>query len=59
MQIVYFVGAIIGLWCVFDLFVKKKLDIAWKFVIAILILITSWIGLVIYLLLVRNAIPNK
>jgi hypothetical protein len=59
MEIVYIVGAIIGIWCVFDLFVKKNIDLPWKIVIAILILITSWIGLVIYLLFVRNQIPNK
>jgi hypothetical protein len=59
MEIVYLVGAIIGIWCVYDLLVKKRLDLAWKIVIAILILLTSWIGLVVYLLFVRNAIPNK
>lgn len=59
MEIVYFVGALIAIWCVYDLFTKKKLETAWKIVIAILILITSWIGLLIYLLFVRDRIPNK
>lgn len=59
MEVVYFVGAIAGLWCIWDLFTKKKLDTVWKIVVAILILVTSWIGLVVYLLFVRNQIPNK
>lgn len=59
MEIVYLVGAVVGIWCVWDLFAKKRLDLVWKILLAILILVTSWIGLLVYLLFVRDRIPNK
>lgn len=59
MEVFYFIGALVGIWCVYDLFAHKNLEIIWKIVIAILILVTSWVGLAVYLLFVRGRIPNK
>ena len=59
MEVVYFIGALIGIWCVYDLFANKNIQPIWRGVIALLVLVTSWIGLAVYLIFVRPRIPNK
>ena len=54
--ILYLIGLACALWCVYDLFTTKKIDILWKIVISVVLLSTSWIGLAIYYFLLRNRI---
>ena len=55
-KIVYIVGLIAAIWCVFDIFKKPKLSILWKIVLAIAVLAFSWIGLLVYYFLIRDRI---
>jgi len=54
--ILYIVGIVASIWCVIDIFKKPKLDLLWKIVLTIAVLATSWIGLLVYYLLIRNRI---
>lgn len=55
-MILYLIGLACAIWCVYDLFTTKKIDILWKVVISIVLLSTSWIGLAVYYFLLRNRI---
>lgn len=55
-RIVYLVGVILSIWCVFDLFKNKTIHVVWKIIISILILSTSFIGLLVYYFILRNLI---
>lgn len=55
-RIVYIVGIILSIWCVIDLFKNKTIHVAWKILISILILSTSFIGLLIYYFILRSLI---
>ena len=54
--IVYVVGLIAAIWCVLDIFKKPKLNLLWKIVLAIAVLAFSWIGLLVYYVLIRDKI---
>lgn len=52
--IIYILGVALGLWCVYDLFKNKTIDLVLKIIIAIVLLSCSWVGVLIYYFLVRN-----
>lgn len=52
--ILYILGVALGLWCVYDLFKNKTIDVVLKILIAIVLLSCSWVGVLIYYFLVRN-----
>ena len=52
--ILYLIGLACAIWCVYDLFTTKKIDILWKIVISVVLLSTSWIGLAIYYFVLRD-----
>jgi len=45
--IIYVLGIALAVWCVIDIF-KKNWDLPKKLVVAIIVLLTSWIGAVAY-----------
>lgn len=51
-KIVYILGIVAAIWCVLDI-LKRPWGILKKIIIGILVLITSWVGFVVYYLL-RN-----
>lgn len=54
--IIYWIGVILTIWCVWDLFAHKTVSILWKIVIAVILLSCSWIGLLIYYFFLRDKI---
>lgn len=55
-KIIYIIGIVLAVWCVYDLFAHKSIGIIWKIVIAIIILSLSWVGLLLYYFIFRNLI---
>lgn len=54
-SIVYWVGVILSVYAVYEIFTKKTATEMWvKVVVSLLILFTSWIGLVAYFFFVRE-----
>ena len=53
-SILYILGVALGLWCVYDLFKNKTIDVVLKILIAIILLSCSWVGVLIYYFLVRD-----
>lgn len=57
MEIVYLLGALCGIYFIWELFTEKtSLSLVWRIVIAVLILCTSWVGLAVYYFFVRDRI---
>lgn len=54
--IIYLIGLVLCIWCVYDLFKNKHIDLLWKIVISILLLGTSFLGLLIYYFLLKDRI---
>ncbi|MCP9610591.1 PLDc N-terminal domain-containing protein [Coprobacter tertius] len=55
--IIYIVGLICTIWCVVDVF-KKNISMTCKVIVSILILLTSWIGLLVYYFIVKDNIEK-
>ncbi|MBQ5670276.1 MAG: hypothetical protein IIV29_06260 [Tidjanibacter sp.] len=55
--IIYIVGLICTIWCVLDVF-KKNIDLAWKIILAVVLLATSWIGLILYYFWARHHVEQ-
>lgn len=51
--IIYIVGIVLGVLAVLDIF-KKPISPAGKLITAVLILLTSWIGLAVYYLYAKD-----
>ncbi|MBO6069166.1 MAG: hypothetical protein J6T49_06250 [Bacteroidales bacterium] len=56
MKIIYILGVALGLWCVYDLFKNKTIDVVLKIIIAIILLSCSWVGVLLYYFFVRDRI---
>lgn len=53
--IVYIVGVVLCIWCLYDLFTtKKQTDLVIKILVAVLLLATSWIGMAVYYFILRS-----
>lgn len=55
-KLIYWIGVILTIWCVYDLFKNKTIGLLWKILIAAALLSTSWVGLVLYYFIFRNMI---
>ena len=53
-QIIYWIGAILSIWCIIDLFTAKRLALPWKLLLAVLIFFSSWGGLLLYYFFLRD-----
>ena len=56
MKIVYWLGFIIALWCVLDIFKKSKLGIIGKILLSIAVVAFSWLGFIVYYFIIRDRI---
>ena len=54
--IIYIIGVVLCIWCVYDLFAHKTIQLIWKVIIAILLLYFSWLGLLLYYFILRGMI---
>lgn len=52
--IIYILGLVACIWCIYDLFTTKHIDVLWKIAISIVLLGCSWIGLAVYYFLLRD-----
>lgn len=56
-KIIYLVGIVLSILAVVDIF-KKNIGIGWKIVWAVVVLATSWVGLIAYFLILKNNIEK-
>ena len=54
--ILYVLGIVCAVWCVYDIFTTAKCGLLGKILASILVLAFSWIGFAIYYFLVRGKI---
>ena len=55
-KIVYWVGIIIAIWCVLDIFKKSKIGLIGKILLSVAVLATSCIGFIVYYFFVKDKI---
>lgn len=54
-QLVYWIGVVLAIYAVYEIFTKKSATEMWiKILVSLLILFTSWIGLVAYFFYLRD-----
>ena len=51
--IIWLVGVICSIWCVLDIW-KKDISLVAKVIVAVIVLLTSWIGLAVYYFWARH-----
>ncbi len=51
--IIYVIGIILAILAVIGI-LKMKISILWKIIVAILVLATSWVGVIVYYLILKN-----
>ena len=56
-SIIYFIGLVLAILAVLDI-IKKPISLVGKIICSVLVLITSWIGLVVYYLYAKNHITE-
>lgn len=56
-MILYIIGLVLAIMAVLDVF-KKNISTPWKLIWALLILATSWIGLIVYYFFAKNRIEG-
>ena len=52
-SIIYFIGLVLAILAVLDI-IKKPISLVGKIISCVLVLITSWVGLVVYYLYAKN-----
>lgn len=53
--VIYLIGLVLAIMAVLDIF-KKDLNLGWKIVWSVVVLATSWVGLIVYYLLLKDNI---
>ena len=56
-MIIYLIGLIASVWCVLDVF-KKDIAPKYKIGVSLLILVTSWVGLIIYIFFAKDKLTE-
>lgn len=56
-MLVWLIGLICAIWCVLDIF-KKNISTAGKVIASIVVLLTSWVGLLVYMFWARDHITK-
>lgn len=51
--IIWLIGVVCAIWCVLDIF-KKNISTAGKVLAALLVLLTSWVGILVYMLYAKD-----
>lgn len=52
-KIIYILGIVAAIWCVLDI-LKKPWGLIKKIIVAVLVLITSWVGFAVYYFILRE-----
>lgn len=55
--IVWLIGVACAVWCVLDIF-KKNISTAGKLIASAVVLLTSWVGLLVYMLYAKDHRPS-
>lgn len=55
--IIYIVGLVLAILAVIDIF-KKPISLVGKIICSVIVLVTSWLGLVVYYLYAKNHITE-
>ena len=55
-KIIYYVGIVLAIWCVVDIFKNSKFGIIGKILLSIGVLAFSWIGFAVYYFLLRGKV---
>lgn len=55
--IIYLIGVVLAIFAVIDIF-KKNITFVGKLICSVLVLITGWIGLLVYYLFAKDRITN-
>lgn len=55
-KIIYIVGVILAIWCVYDIFKNAKAGIIGKIIFSVLVVAFSWIGFAVYYFFLRGKI---
>ncbi len=56
-MLIYLAGLICALWCVFDI-LKKPITLPGKLLTALAVLLTSWIGIIVYYFWARHHVTE-
>ena len=56
-MILYLIGLICSIWCVLDIF-KKNIQLPGKLIVSLVVLATSWVGLVLYYFWARTKVES-
>ena len=56
-MLIWLIGLICSIWCVLDI-LKKDITLVGKIVVAVIVLLTSWIGLAVYYFWARHHISE-
>ena len=52
-MLIWLIGLICSVWCVLDI-LKKDISLVAKVIVAVIVLLTSWIGLAVYYFWARH-----
>lgn len=55
-KIVYILGIIAAVWSVLDIFKNDHLDMLKKILLTVLVLCTSWLGILVYYFILKDRI---
>ncbi len=56
-MLIWLIGLICSIWCLLDI-LKKDITLVGKIVVAVIVLLTSWIGLAVYYFWARHHITE-
>ncbi len=51
--IIWLIGLVFAIWCVLDIF-KKNISMTGKIITAVVVLLTNWVGILIYMLYAKD-----
>ena len=54
--LVYIAGIVAAVWCVLDIFKHNKLEPLYKILLSIAVVAFSWLGFIVYYVLIRQKI---
>ncbi len=57
--IIWLVGVLCCIWCIRDLWGKKKVDQLTKVILTIALLLCSWIGLAVYFFILKDRLGKS
>ncbi|MBR5465702.1 MAG: hypothetical protein IKU77_07945 [Alistipes sp.] len=56
-MLIWLIGLICSIWCVLDIW-KKDITLVGKVIVAVIVLLTSWIGLAVYFFWARHNVTK-